>query len=970
MSQPESKAKFLSSSNDPPSSGYITYRMQEEQPIFTKRKMLLNIPQSYSDITHLTVSHNWLYCLVSQQVLLKYQLPKASPPIEIPLDKYSNGHTITKMFLDHTGQHLLITLASKTPGLSPELIYVNGKTNKVKRIEKLKDHEVTAVGFNVYQGDESSTGPILIGTSRGLIFEIDLNQDGDRSYRKQLPSYIPLYGLRELDGLIYDLGLGRMKYPINGLDFFRVPGSSKYVVLAATPDCLYGFHETIDDKFSLQTIFNAYVNGMRAQLAEEIKTDLKYSVLGFHVESQWPTRYAWLNGNGIRFGELSKDLTQDNFILGKENIPFSQDLKPLSVEERKQLVPKTIMLTQFHALLLYPDHITGVCLLNQEPVYEEYFSDQFGKLLDIVMDPFNGSIYAYTPKQIFHYRVTHEKRNLWQLYLQKGMYDLAEQNAENPAQMDIVLARKAEVSFDQKEYLRSAEIYSNTKINFEQICLKFLSLEDKRPLMTYVKNRLDKLRNEDLTQITMLVVWLVELYLTEISWPGLDEQKKQDWQSEFDSFLQTPRVDKCIRNNRSVIYDLMASHGDSHNLSMLAAVNHDYESVINQHINQQKFPQALSVLRTQRSPEMFYKYAPILMEELPQETVAALMAQGKKLNLERLIPTLICLDSQVHIEEIIKYLEYAVYSLGEQKQALHNYLLRLYAQYKPEKLDKYLENEGTDITLVHYEVKYALRVCLEHEAKNACVFLQCLLEMWEAAVELALTFNIQQAKVTASKPADEETRRKLWLRIAQHDIRGTNDVKKALELLKECELLRIEDLLPFFSDFEKIDDFKEAICTALKNYNEQIQALQADMTESFKQAQRVRSDLQGLRNRSVRIGAQEPCAICESYLLLKPFFVFPCGHKFHGDCLEKQIIPMLTSEQSRRLSSLKQQLENILTTSIAIAERTNQQRLSREKIKTEIENILASDCLYCGVMIDTIDQPFVEDWEQVNVDWE
>lgn len=52
--------------------------------------------------------------------------------------------------------------------------------------------------------------------------------------------------------------------------------------------------------------------------------------------------------------------------------------------------------------------------------------------------------------------------------------------------------------------------------------------------------------------------------------------------------------------------------------------------------------------------------------------------------------------------------------------------------------------------------------------------------------------------------------------LAYHEIKGTNDVKKALDLLKECDLLRIEDLLPFFSDFEKIDDFKEPICNALK----------------------------------------------------------------------------------------------------------------------------------------------------------
>lgn len=107
-------------------------------------------------------------------------------------------------------------------------------------------------------------------------------------------------------------------------------------------------------------------------------------------------------------------------------------------------------------------------------------------------------------------------------------------------------------------------------------------------------------------------------------------------------------------------------------------------------------------------------------------------------------------------------------------------------------------------------------MCGEHNAKEACVFLQCLLELWLPAVELALTFDPKLAQQTASHPNDTDLCRKLWLRIAEHEIKGKDDVKQALELLKECDLLRIEDLLPFFSDFEKIDHFKEAICDALK----------------------------------------------------------------------------------------------------------------------------------------------------------
>ena len=107
-------------------------------------------------------------------------------------------------------------------------------------------------------------------------------------------------------------------------------------------------------------------------------------------------------------------------------------------------------------------------------------------------------------------------------------------------------------------------------------------------------------------------------------------------------------------------------------------------------------------------------------------------------------------------------------------------------------------------------------MCRDHDVKEPCVFLQCLLELWQPAVELALKFDTKLAQKTASLPSDMDVRRKLWLLIAEHEIKGKDDVKQALTLLKDCDLLRIEDLLPFFSDFEKIDHFKDAICDALK----------------------------------------------------------------------------------------------------------------------------------------------------------
>lgn len=74
-----------------------------------------------------------------------------------------------------------------------------------------------------------------------------------------------------------------------------------------------------------------------------------------------------------------------------------------------------------------------------------------------------------------------------------------------------------------------------------------------------------------------------------------------------------------------------------------------------------------------------------------------------------------------------------------------------------------------------------------------------------------------------------------------------------------------------------------------QEYNIKIQEQRKDMDESAKSAERVRNELQTFRNHSVVIGGQDLCSVCNVYLLMKPFFIFPCGHKFHSECLEQQI---------------------------------------------------------------------------------
>lgn len=98
------------------------------------------------------------------------------------------------------------------------------------------------------------------------------------------------------------------------------------------------------------------------------------------------------------------------------------------------------------------------------------------------------------------------------------------------------------------------------------------------------------------------------------------------------------------------------------------------------------------------------------------------------------------------------------------------------------------------------------------------------------------------------------------------------NVCRAMLFLRECSLLKIEDILPFFPDFATIDHFKvhpppvtcrkhklptppsfppsqDAICTSLKEYNAHIDDLKTEMQGATDSAKNIRSDIQDIRNK-------------------------------------------------------------------------------------------------------------------------
>ncbi|XP_043526809.1 vacuolar protein sorting-associated protein 18 homolog isoform X2 [Frieseomelitta varia] len=955
--------------------GFIQMKFQDDGPIFIKQKVNFLPPDK---ILHLVVNNNIIVIAMANNLLLRIDMKHPDSPEEIDISKFAMNMKMSAMFLDPLGNHLLIALISKSqepPNSPPELYYLHRKTTKLKQASKFKGHEITAVGWNYSNSSETTTGPILLGTSKGLIFETEIGLDGDKIFNTSLEQY-----WRQ----VFDIGKDS-KPPITGLEFHKIPSTDKYVIIVTTLMRIYQYIGTVqnpDEKPLLQQIFNKYLNVQES--FNEVINHLPYSKIQFYYPSLGilPKSFGWLTETGILHAQIDPKIDPKSVLTNQQMLTCPEASLMGINTSQTSTAPLSFVLTEFHALLLYTDRVKGMSLLNQDLIFEDIYNDAVGKLLNITKDYVTRSIWAYSERAVFKYKVNKEDRNVWQIYIDKGEFELAKQYCkDNPAHIDQVLVRQAEMLFKNKDYEESALIYADTHSSFEEISLKFLQEWQIEALKTFLKKKLEGLKTQDKTQITMIVVWVIELFMNQMgvlrsnNTSYLHNSQYLELQKQFDSFLAIPKVEECIKRNRSTIYDLMATHGDKDNLIRLTIMHCNYQEVIRQHLYKNNYLEALEVLKSQNNKELFYHFAGILLQELPRPTMTALISQGSLLKPSKLLPALVsCNTDEKHAKEVIRYLEFCVYKQSCQEQAIHNFLLSLYACYKRDEVMRYISSQGQDINMVHYDVHYALRLCQEVGLTEACVQLSALLGLWTTAVDLALTINVDLAKQIAAMPSDhdDELRKKLWLKIAEHVVREKDDIQQAMEFLQHCDIVRIEDILPFFSDFVTIDHFKDAICNSLQEYNQHIQDLKEEMQEATKAAELIRKDIQEFRTRCTFVNTKDTCNTCSVQLLLRPFYVFPCGHRFHSDCLVAALTPMLSMDQRTKLADLQRQLT-------ALSNRPEDTRSvgsvtlsTKDQIKADIDDLIASECLYCGeLMIESIDKPFIEeeDYERVMKEW-
>ncbi|KAJ2732293.1 tethering complex subunit [Coemansia sp. BCRC 34962] len=989
--------------------GYITTTLDaEDAPIFSLDTVQFQVPNR---IISLSVSNDILVLVIEGAKVLRIKLQEAHNIVEADIPLSPSSLRACNAFLDPTGRHLLLS----TP--QGENFYYYEGWESARPLSKFKNMEVTAVAWNNKAWStaslpaSSTTRTILFGTHDGKIYETELRPGAGDAKAKRCD--LPVKCVAELPVRERVTGIAMEPFPARrkqhlvliatGTRLYQVIGAAAAAAAAAAA---VDAESRSNDRLA---VFESMLKeGLVAPNFQEIPGMPGPGALAiYHCEARAngksmavATDFAWLTSMGVFFGKLSFDAQEANdSVVGNASLlPYPA---PANAADGTVEQPSSLALTEFHILLQYSDRVCALNMLNSKLAFEQLHSGRGGgggggeQLEGLLVDESKRTCWLFSAGNIYELVVTDEDRDVWEIYLQRRQFDTALQRCYNEAQRDVVLRAQAEHYFAAGDFVRSAECFALTSVSFEEAVLRFVALKDNSVLKSYIVSKLRTLRRQDRTQIALLVTWLLEIYLSmlgaadariaslavggdsgdsgdsgEAGEPEKTELRRELYSlvEEFKSYVSP-----------STVYQLAESHGSREFWLHYASLRGDYERVVEYWMEKEDYIRAIEVLGHHGTPEAFYRYSPVLMSAEPEALVEILMRQPG-LTANKLIPALMRNEEGAlggRASQAIRYLRFCIQKQMCRDPVVYNYYLMLLIKESHDddesELMSFLTAYGKDML---YDPDYALRMCKRYGRIQSCVHLYSLLKLHEDAVDLALKRgDIELAQIHAERPQDDDKLcKKLWLGIAQHVIGRSERASVVMDLVRRSNRLGVEDILPFFPDFTCVDDFRDDICVALEDYEMQIQELRGEMDEAARTAETMQRDMSSLKNRFAVLSAEEACQACAQPLWSRRFYVFPCQHSFHGDCLTRRVVGACNRVQRRRIHELQGQSAEIsrmrrqlrlspLLAARAAAAKESDEQLEQQlrRVKQQLDALVAGECVLCGeAMIKSIAEPFVD----------
>ena len=867
------------------------------------------------------------------------------PDVDLP-KKSSEVGVIKRMFLDPAASHLIICTASG------ENYYLHTQSRQPRALSRLRGVPIESIAWNPSL-PTASTREILIGASDGNIYEGYI-ETSTEFYRKEDKYLKILQKLQDgpITGLWVDLVDGkpdiRRVMIATQTRLLHVIGKIGRVSHGGGASIYTRLFET--EQPTVHEISQVTTTGNSPLVVSPDYPDAA------SLESLRPDRvFAWLSSQGVYYGglitapatpDLGSKLFGEAKMLPRTQLPASAG----SSGRKKPYLENidSIALTQWHILCLIGGRIIAINRLDDRIVFDQIVLERGQQAIGLFADQQKNTFWLFTTQEIYEIEATDEDRDVWKVMLKTEHFDAALRYAKGPAQKDAVATASGDYLISKGSYLEAAGVYGKSSKSFEQVALTFVDNNQQDALRKYLQTKISMYKKSHIMQRIMIASWLIEIFMAKLNSlddtiitkaelaenlnPVQTKDQLDTTRTEYREFVNKYKHDL----DRKTTYDIISSHGREEELLYFATAINDYIYVLSYWIQRDRWKEALNVLKQQTDPDIFYRYSSGLIIHVATDLVEILMRHAD-LEPRKLIPALLNYDRNfrgpLSQNQAVRYLLHVINHLNSTDAAVHNTLISIYASH-PSKdesaLLSYLETQGDEPS---YDSDFALRLCIKHARVQSCVHIYSTMGQYLQAVNLALAHSeIDLASIIADRPvSNPPLRKKLWLAVAKKVISQSNGIKTAIEFLKRCDLLKIEDLIPFFPDFVVIDDFKEEICAALEDYSRNIDTLKKEMDESAQTATNIKLDIGALDHRYAIVESGEKCYDCNLPLLSRQFFVFPCQHAFHSDCLGKKVMDQAGVGKARRI----REVQKLISTSMLAGAK-------REAAIAELDSLVAS----------------------------
>lgn len=888
-----------------------------------------------SAIVALAVANNTLCLALKSGRIIRIDLD--NPESVDDVDVKDGGCDIENLFLDPTGSYLLITTKTR------DNYVLNYQTTKVKSLGRLRDLAITCVAWSPIESSLSS-GEVLLGTADGCVYETCLEFSDE--YFKREDRYVrKVAEFKSADSHVVT--------PITGIvvQLGSSPNYRKIIVSNANGHAYY------------------YSGKISAHLQDGIPVYTKFFEREEHVDQEFgadsgraamlsatppdPKSSSWafalLSGVGIVHRTIKKD--ENDTLESRKTFFQGSNIYILNQIQESSIVG--MCLTSFHMAIATETKLYIVNRFSHELVFEQQVTQGHETLTGLTVDPKQHTFWLFSAENIYEITVDDESRGMWKLVLEQGDLDEAMRLSENdpdPSSQDELLGILGDKQIKEKDYLGAANTYGNSrKRPLEQTALLFLDANQPEALLKYLQNKLTAFPKANVTQRLLVSTWIIELFMEQFnklddqeatSDSPLDEQRRV-LSTKFHDFVTKYKGDL----HKGTVFEIMSVNGRQEELLYYAAAIQDYNFVLQYWVGLENWTKALQVLRQVKSEEdraLLYKYSTVLLVHAARDTVDTWIVIGKEIEPTKMVPALLNYSQtvkpgKVASDQAVRYLKNVVGKQGSRDPIIHNTLISLLSmspQTEEAELLDYLQ-ECSALQQLPYDVDFALRTCIRCKRFESCVHIYCNIHMYHEAVKLALNhgrLELAIKVVEQTRDLDESDAaytpdlcKNLWFAIVKHVIEESDKsdeipLSQVVSLLKQSQVLKIEDVLPLFPDFVVVDDFKQAICDSLESYNSNLVNIQREMKDSIATADKIRTEIEHTeQKRYVIVEPGESCALSGYPLLSKKFYVFPCQHAIRADALTEAVVKNASYKLKKRISELqsrgvscKKELEEVL----------------------------------------------------------